>query len=808
MDIFLQDIRFALRSLRRSPGFTAVVVSVLALGIGVNTMIFCMVYGVMARPWPLPGFERVMTVIELNKQKEIRGESVSWLNYQDIRDRAKSFEVVGGFWDINGNVVIGEEPERMEAANITSGLLPALGVQPQLGRNFTKDEEIHGQNWGVVLISDRIWKRRYGGTPDVLGKKLKINGRVREIVGVMPPKFAWPENQDFWIPAAIDPEDARSRQDHNLSLVARLKPGVTVKQANAEVAGIYKQIIATDPENLKGWEAKVQGFADQWRSGIRVMMTIMSLAVGFVLLIACANVANLMLARTAGRKREISVRLALGASRGRVVRQLLTESLILSLAGAIVGTALAVIGNRLWIGMIPLELPFWMKFDIDLPVLAFTVAISTLAAVVFGLLPALHASDTRLSEAIREGSAQAGTGHARHRMRSALVVAEVALSLTLLVASGLMIRSLFTMIDSEKLVQSEGVYTSRFLLPVATWESDSARREFCDRVFPLAQNLPGVQSASLVTMLPLNSGSWSRSVVGEIGAKTDTLRPPRVNFVECYPGYFQTLGIPLRSGRDFTLDDGPGSATVAIVNQAMAKLMWPGKDPLGMRVRATFDERKLGWATVVGVVGDVPANLDDTDERVDATMFVPHRQEPDQSLTWVVKTNGDPMAVASSVRQMMKSQAPDVPLTEVRSMHEAVQFAVWTHRLFGTLMAVFAVLALIIAAVGLYGVMAYNVAQRTQEIGIRMALGADGRQVVNLVVGQALRLTLIGAGIGFAAAYALTRMMTSVLFGISATDPPTYIGVVFILALSSVLAAWVPAHRATRVDPMRALRCD
>ncbi len=808
MDILLQDLRFAFRSLRRSLGFTTVVVAVLALGIGVNTMIFSMVYGIMLRPWPLPGFERVMTVTESNKLKDVKHDGVSWLNYQDLRERSRSFEVVAGFWDIGGQVTIGDEPEKMQAANITSGLLPALGVQPQLGRNFTRDEEVYGQNWGPVLISDRIWKRRFGGTPDVLGKTLKLNGRVRTIVGVMPPRFQWPEVEDFWIPTAISPEDARARTDHNVQLVARLKPGVTRQQAQAEVAGIYQQIVASDPENLKGWTATVTGFADEWRRGVRVMMTIMSLAVGFVLLIACANVANLMLARAAARKREISVRLALGASRGRVVRQLLTESLLLSLTGAGIGTALAVVGNRLWVGMIPLELPFWMKFQVDLPVLVFTVAISMLSALVFGLIPAMQASDTRLSEAIREGSAQAGSGRGRGRARSALVVAEVALSLTLLVASGLMIRSLYAMMDSEKLVRSEGVYTARFLLPIATWPSDSARREFCDRVYPLAQALPGVESATIVTMLPLNRDNWTTRVVGQTGTRTDPERPARVNYAECYPGFFATLGIPLRAGRDFTLSDGPGSESVVIVNAAMAKLLWPGKDPLGMRVKPVNDERKLGWRTVVGVVADVPQNLEDTDERVDATLFVPHRQEPDQSLTWVVRTKGDPLALAGVMRQFMRAQAPDVPLSDVRSMHQAVEFAVWTHRLFGSLMAVFAVLALIIAAVGLYGVMAYSVAQRTQEIGIRMALGAQARDVVGLVVGQTLRLTLIGTGIGFAAAYALTRGMTSVLFGVSPTDPPTYLGVVLILALSSVLAAWVPAHRATRVDPMRALRCD
>jgi putative ABC transport system permease protein len=805
MDILLQDLRFALRSLKRSPGFTAVVVAVLALGIGVNTMIFCMVYGVMLRPWPLPGFERVMTVVESNKARDINASGVSWLNYQELRDQAKSFEAVGGFWETRAQVTIGGEPEQLEGANITAGLLPALGVKVQLGRNFTPDEEIYDQNWVPVIISDRLWKRRFGGTPDVLGKTMKVNGRVRTVVGVAPPGFHWPEVEELWIPAALSADDSRARTDHILQLAARLKPGVSRKQADAEVASIWARILKDNPEPMKGWAARVVGFADEWRRDIVLMMTIMTVAVAFVLLIACANVANLMLARAAARKRELSVRLALGASRARVVRQLLTESLLLALAGATLGTVLAHAGNRLWTGMIPLELPFWMKFQIDLPILLFTVAVATAAAIAFGLLPALQASDTRLSEALREGSVQ--SGRARGRLRSSLVVAEVALSLTLLVGSGLMIRSLFQMLDSEKLVRSEGVITGSFFLPVATWPSDSARREWTGRVLPLARTLPGVKSIALVNVLPLNRNDWGTQIVSPGGTRTDKERPLRVNFTECSPGYFTTLGISVDKGRDFTDADGPGSQSVVIVNQSLAKLMWPGKDALGQQVEMVHDERKLGSRTVVGVVADIPQNLEDHD-RILASVFVPHQQEPDQSMTWVAHTEGDPMAVVTPLRKLMLEHAPDVPLTDVRTMSDFVRFSVWTTRLFGSLMGVFAVLALVIAAVGLYGVMAYSVAQRTQEIGIRMALGADSREVVGLVVGQALRLTLLGIGIGFAAAFALTRGMASVLFGISANDPPTYIGVVVILALSSVLAAWVPAHRATRVDPMRVLRCD
>ena len=810
MEILIQDVKYALRSLRRSPGFVAVVVSVLGLGIGVNTMIFSMVYGLMMRPWPLPHFDRVMTIVEKNLKQDIKDDGVSWLNFQDFQHELKSYDAIGGYWDINGQVVLDKEPEKLDASVMTAGLLPALGVRPQIGRNITEDENVFGKGLGVVMLSDRIWRRRYGGSPDVLGKTLRLNGRTRTIIGVLPPGFRWPETSDFFIPApnALKPEDAQPRADHTLQITARLKPGVTRQQADAEIALTYARLRRDHPTELKDWTASVVGFADNWRKGLVPMMWIMSLAVAFVLLIACANVANLMLARAATRKREISVRMALGASRGRLVRQLLTESLMLSLAGATIGVALAIIGNRLWLGMIPLELPFWMKFVIDVPVLLFTVVVATLSAVAFGLLPAFQSSDTRLSEAIREGSAQAGQGRARHRARNALVVAEVALSLTLLVASGLMVRSLTAMIDSEHLVRSQGVITGRFLLPVATWQSDSSRREFCDRVLPLAKAIPGVHLASLTTVLPLNRNSNDTRIVSETGTHTDTERPLRTNFTEIYPEYFETMGIPLKSGRDFTHDDGPGAPSVVIVNQSLARVLWPKQDPLGKRLKTISDERKLGWRTVVGVVADIPQNLEDTDTRNDNALFVPHRQEPDQTVTFVIHTNGEPTAVVKPLRDMMRGQASDVPLTDVRTLHEHVKFSVWTHRLFGSLMAVFAVLALIIAAVGLYGVMAYSVAQRTQEIGVRMALGAQGRDVVRLVVGQAMRLTLIGTGIGFAAAFALTRGMASQLFGVSTTDPPTYAIVGLILALSSVLAAWVPAYRATRVDPMRALRCD
>jgi len=807
MDVLTQDLRFAIRSLRRTPGFTIVVVAVMALGIGVNAMMLTMVYGVLFRPWPLPHFDQVVTVLETNRAQEMSADNVSWLNYQAIRDRVRSFRGVGGYWASDGQVTIGEDAEPAHLANITAGLLPVLGIAPQLGRNITADEEVAGRNWTSVLISDRVWRARFGGRRDVLGRTLRLNGRVRTITGVLPAGFHWPEYADYWIPAAMSADESRHHSDHQVELIARLAVGATRQQANAEIAVLYSQLRREAPAELAGWSGRVNGYLAEYRKSFVPLLLVMSIAVAFVLLIACANVANLVLARAASRRREIGVRLALGATRGRLVRQQLTESIALALLGAGLGVALSTAGNRLWIGMIPVELPFWLRFQVDGPVLLGTLAESLCAAFAFGLLPALHVSDTGLAEATRDGGAQSGAGRERARARSSLVVAEVALSLALLVASGLMVRSLFAMLDSEKLVRADGVYTARFMLPVATWASDSSRREFGDRVLAAAGRLPGVVTAALVNDLPLGESGGGPRVYTENGARNDRQHGERANFVVCSPGYFATLGLPLRTGRDFAAADGPGARAVAIVNESLARALWPGSDPLGRRLDTVDDHRGLGWRTVVGVVRDVPQSLDD-DHRIAGSIFLPYRQAPDQTMTWVIRVRGAPAAFADIMRAFMRAQAPDVPLTDVRSMHEAVRFAVWNSRLFGSLMAFFAALALVIAAVGLYGVMAYSVAQRTREIGIRIALGAQRLDVVRLVMRQALRLTLIGAGIGCVAAYALGRLLAHQLFQVSPTDPSTWIGMALLLAFCSILAAWVPARRAARVDPMRALRSE
>lgn len=805
MDVLVQDLRFALRSLRRAKGFTALVILIMGLGIGVNAMMFSMVYAVLFRPWPLPEFDRVVRVHHHSARDAEDRFNLSWPAFDDIRRRAKSFEAIGGFWDHNAMVVFDKDSERMFGATITAGLFDALGVKPVLGRGFRDDENVIGNNWSAVVISDKVWKERYGGRADVLGRTLRLNGRVRTIVGVMPPGFRWPEVQDFWIPMGIDPA-TDTRSNNFMMTAARLKPGVTAETAGAEVQGIVQSTIGEFPAEMREIRTTAVTWAKDWSREIRPMMALMFGAVMFVLLVACANVANLLLARAAARRREIGVRLSLGASRGRIVRQLLTENLVMAAAGAILGVLLAHAGNRVWIGSIPLELPFSLNFAIDGPVLAYTVAVTVVAAILFGLAPALQATDVRLVDTLRDGSMGAGTSLHRHRVRSALVVAEVALSLVLLVGAGLFVRSFVRIMERGQALRTQDMLTAQVLLPFASHPTEADKIAYFRRLFPALRELPGVNNATAVTMLPLNRGSNVSAVLTPELAGVSASQAPRANYGSTYPGYFSTIGIALRRGRDFTDADDERSRRVVIVNESLAKRLWPGKEAIGQRMRVMGQPDSIGWAEVVGVVQDIEQNLEG--DNVAGAMFVPHPQDPVQTMTLLVESRRDLASVSADVRRIARDLHPDAAVYEVRSLGEALRFAMWMKRLFTGLMTMFGVLALVIAGVGLYGVMAYSVAQRTQEIGIRMALGAAHQQVAGMVVAQAMRLTALGMGLGLAAAWALTRGMASMLFGIRPDDPPTYVGVAVVLVVSSLLAAWVPARRATRVSPMVALRSD
>ncbi len=806
MDVLIQDLRYAFRSLRRSPGYTAVVVTVMALGIAVNVLIFSMVYAVMFRPWPLPDPERIVVVSMTEPKRATETHGLSWQNFMDLRERTKSFSAFGAYWEHVAVVTLDREPERLFGVSVTADVFPALGVRPALGRGFTRDEEVWGRNWNQVVISDHIWRDRFKSDPKVIGRTIRLNGRERAIVGVMPPGFRWPEVEDFWIPAGFNAAEDR-RAGESLQGIARLKPGVTAKQASAEVDALVRVLGRQYPE-VKNFGGHVVGMHEKWARGAAPVLGVMLLAVVFVLLIACANVANLALARASSRRREISVRLALGASRGRIVRQLLTESVLLSLAGGVLGAWLGTWANAVWKGQIPGEIPFFISFVVDAPVLLYTAGLTVLAGILFGLAPALHGADGRLSDALREGSTQAGTSRKTVRLRSGLVVAEVAFSLVLLVGAGLMIRTFTNLDRTGREIGTDDLLTGRLLVPTATYPTDEDRRRFARALLARLEAEPAVLSASGMSNLPLGVFTSSRLVL------TPQMKDPQHDglntcVARLLPGALEMMNVPLRRGRMFAASDDERATRVALVSETFARRLFKQADPVGRQIRFAGEPDSMGWRTVVGVVGDIAQNVDlgyAGDPMSSA--YVAEYQEPGERLSVLVRTRGDGAAGAAAFRRAVRAIDADLPVENLRSLREQFRWSLWARRLFASTIGVFGALALVIAAVGLYGVMAYSVSQRTKEIGIRMAFGAKAASVEKMVVRQALRLTFIGIGIGLVGALLLTRGMTAVLQGVSPTDPPTYVIVTLLLAFSGLLAAWVPALRATRVDPMVALRCE
>ncbi len=803
MDSSWQDLKVGWRSLWRTPAFACVVVLILGLGIGANTMIFNIANAFLFRPWPYMDFTRDMHISWMDAKHDEKNLELSFPDLIDVRQRAKSFDVIAGYAGTQAYMTLGKEPERFDATWVTPGLFAVFAATPELGREFTPDEEQKAKALTVIMLSDRIWRERFGADPKVLGRTVKMNGRIRHIVGVAPPEFRFPETADFFIPTFFEPKED-SRGQRYLSTVGRLKRGVDFKQANAEIAAIGADIARQYPKTNQGMALRVVSYRETAAEDIGPIIAVMIAAVGFVLLIVCANVANLLLARGAGRQREIALRFALGATRARIVRQLLTESLILAALGGALGLLLAVWGRDLVLSTIPDELPFWMKFDIDPNTLLFMLGASVFAAVLSGLTPALHTSQVDIHEALKDGG-HGATSRGRNRLRGALVVAEISLALVLLAGAGLMIRSFLHQVEQRTAIHADGVLTAAFTMPVAVYPNNAAKLAFMDRVMPAIAALPGVHSVSSVQVLPLSHNSWSCRPL--LPRDPEGANAPHRNLYWSVvrPGYFSTMGIALRQGRDFDAHDDTSAVHVAIVSETAAHTLWPDQPALGQRLKLS-PEDTTGWKTVVGVVSDVTQHIQG--KQPPAQIYSPHMQEPLQSVTLVARHDGDPAAMAAAMRRVVQAQDPDMPLYEVHTMDEAIRRGLWENRMWVTLMSVFASLALIIAAVGIYGVMAYSVAQRTQEIGIRMALGAARQDVLRLIVGQALRLTVLGVGLGLAGAYAVTRLMASVLFGVSVTDPPTFIGVTVILGFSAVIAAWLPAERATRVDPMVALRSE
>ena len=799
-----QDIKVGWRSLWRTPAFAGVVIVILGLGIGANTMIFNIVNAFLVRPWPYMDFQRNLLVFGVDARHDENMLELSWPDFVDLRARIKTLEHVAAYNETQAYMTLGKEPERFDATWVTPGLFAAYGAKPILGREFIREEEEKSRALTVIILSHRIWKERFQSDPKILDRTVRMNGRVRRIVGVAPPNFHFPETADFFIPNFFEPSED-SRRARYLNVVGRLVPGATIAQANTEVATVAAALAKEHPKDNEGRSMRVATYREYATSEMGAILAILMAAVGFVLLIVCANVANLLLARGAGRQREVALRFALGATRGRIVRQLLTESLILAGLGGLLGLLLAMWGRDLVLGSIPMELPYWMKFDLDIYTVLYMVGVSVLAALLSGITPALQTSQVDVHEALKEGGHHGATSKNRNRMRSTLVVAEISLALMLLAGAGLMIRSFIHTTQQRNAIDVRGVLTGAFTMPVAVYPDDAAKLAFMDRVMPAVRALPGVRAVSTVQALPLANNSWNRTLWLD-GDPVDDKGERRVAFWGVIrPHYFEVLSLPLRAGRDFTAHDDSNAVDVAIVSETAAKTFWPGKNAVGQRFKWSHDDT-TGWKTVVGVVADVTQRLEG--KRPPVHVYIPHTQEPLQTVTLVVKHDGDPAAMTTAIRRVVQANDADMPLYEVRTMEEHTRRALWEIRIYVSLMSVFALLALIIAAIGIYGVMAYSVAQRTQEIGIRMALGAARQDVMRLVVGHALRLAALGVGIGLAGAYAVTRLMASVLTGVRPNDPPTFVGVTVILAFSSIIAAWLPAARATRVDPMVALRAE
>jgi len=810
MGNLLQDLRYAVRILLKSPGFTLIAVATLALGIGANTAIFSVVNAVLLRPLAFRDPSRLVIVAEKSPFPTI---TTSYQNYVDWRDQSHAFESLEGTRGTAVTLTGTGEPEQLNARMVTARLFPLLGVEARLGRTFLAEEDRAG-GLPVVLLSYGLWQRRFAGSRDIIGKSLTLDSQPYTVVGVLPTGFELLQPADVFLPftpwAKTLPDD---RNWHpGIIVVGRLKPGVTREQARTEMVGITKRLEEQYPDYNTGTSADVVGLQEQMVKNVRPALLMLIGAVSFVLLIACVNVANLLLSRAASRGREVAIRTAMGAGRGRVVRQLLTESVLLSFAGGALGLLMA------WAALGPLlklsagSVPQVFAVGLDRWVLAFALGVSILTGLFFGVVPALRTAKLDLRESLNEGSRGSTAGPGHHRTRGALVAMEIALAMLLLVGSGLLLRSFSRLQEVPPGFQADHLLVADLPLSQTAYAKPEQRFEFFERLVERAKSLPGVRSAGAASFLPVSGG-------GSIIHFNIVGRPPKTPHDYIAAGYrtvtakyLDTLGVPLLQGRLIGAGDHDKAPAVVVINATMARTYFSGENPLGkrMQIGATPEpEKDVPTMEIVGVVGDVRPGLGIDPQ---AEMYLPYRQAdqvlPVFQLSVVLRTAGDPLQETAALRSALAEIDPNQPLVKVRTMEENMAATVAQPRFRTWLIGIFAGLALALAGIGVYGVMSYTVTQRTNEIGIRVTLGAQPGDVFRIVVGEGLRLALLGVGSGLVAALALTRVLKSFLFDVSAQDPLTFAGVALLLTLVGVAASFFPARRATRVDPMVALRYE
>ncbi|HKQ51685.1 MAG TPA: ABC transporter permease [Pyrinomonadaceae bacterium] len=808
MDALLQDVRYGFRMLVKHPGFTLAAVLCLALGIGLNTTIFSVVSAMLIRPLPYAEPERVVALHETQIKKGTEWNPLSAQNLADWKEQSQVFDEVAAFQRRSFNFSTEDNPERLAGVRVNSTLFPLLGIRPILGRDFRPEEDKPGGE-RVVLLGHSLWERRFASSQSVIGKTLLLDGERYTVIGVMPPRFKFPEFAEVWIPLALDLSKT-GRGEHFLDAVARLKRGVSVEQAQAELSNVARRLEEQYPETNRDMGAFVRPLrAELVPAGVNVFLLTMLGAVVFVLLIACANVANLLLVRSSARQREIAIRTALGAGRVRVVRQLLTESVMIALVGGGLGILMAFWGLDLVIASVPTEIPFWLSFEIDWRVLIFTFSISVLTGILFGLTPALRLSKPDLQEALKAGGRSATEGARQNRLRSALVISEVALSLVLVIGATLMIRSFLRMQQIDAGFDPENLLTMEFRLSGPGYEEDKQRTAFVQQIAERIKTLPDVEAVGIVNDLPLSDGYSTESFDVE-GQTVPPSEAPETTLQTMTPDYLKAVKIPLVRGRAFEERELTESSPVVIVNETMARKFWPNGEAVGKRLRLGAGA-DAPWLTVVGVTADVKElyRIGGIDVKPAFQTYVLYPQATFRSMTLAVRTrSGSPASITAAVTKEIHGVDKNLPLFNIMTMKEVLERSVWLPLFYGKMFGTFAVLALFLAAVGIYGVMAYSVTQRTHEIGIRMALGAQSSDISKLVLRHGMVLTLIGVAIGLLAAFALTRVLTSLLFGVSATDPLTFAGVSLLLALVALLACYIPARRAMKVDPMVALRYE
>jgi putative ABC transport system permease protein len=811
MDSLLQDLRFAARLLRKSPAITAVSVLALTLGIGLTVTMYSIVYGALLRGLPFEDGDRIMALLESDAaQGPDDSRPASLHDYADWREQQRSFTDLAAYYAGTINMTSSERPERYDGAFVTASLLPLLGVQPLLGRGFTAEDDQPGAPY-VVLLGHEVWQREFAGDPGVLGRTVRANGEPGTIIGVMPAGFRFPSEEDLWVPLRGDPGRYPRGGGPSLTVIGKLAPGSSAESASADLSGIIARIAAEHPRpGVTEARGRVQPFTKQFigREATAMLFTMLG-AVFLVLLIACANVANLLLSRAALRSKEVGIRTALGATRFRVVVQFLAEAVVLATVGAVLGLGVAWIGITLFNNAIaPTNPPFWIQIRLDTPVLLFVVAVTAIASLVSGAVPAWQAARADVNEILKDES-RGGSSFRMGRLSKSLVVLEIALSCGLLVGAGLMIKSVTKLRNFDLGFPAETVFTARVGVPEVEYATPEQQLRFFQDVRERVAAIPGITAAGLTSNLPVTGSPRPQLGIDGVPYADPDRDRPRAGRIAVSPGFFETFETPILAGRDFSTGDGADALPVAIVNESFAARHFPGESPLGRRVQFASPagaEIPAPWLTVVGVVPDM--YVSGVDNEYPEAVYLPYTQAPARFMSIVVRGGPEPLAVTSQVRDAVAAVDADVPLYFVQTLAASIAQNTWFYRVFGTLFMVFGLVALLLAAMGLYAVMSFSVSRRTREVGVRMALGARIGSVVGLIFRQAMVQIAIGLVLGLGLAAAVSRLLTMLLFGVHPRDPVIFGSIVLLLMGTGVIAAVVPARRAAMIEPLAALRQD